>query len=565
MILTLGALAVLHRRWLSRAGRARIPFALVLAGGVSALGVGVRCVGAGGRRGARARARSASCAPGRTSAGGLLADVVLGALVLLIAALADVDQPVGIAACRPGHRRDRQPGQPARAVELDAGVRRVAARQLQAVSKRGSARVHKRADRHRDRRMRARRVSSAAHPRVRTRRLARADAGRLVCIVSRSASTWVDAKTLMLTSPVVVLLAWAGVAALRLSRRALARPRGRLAVSAAARRSCSPGASSPPTLAQYHSSNLAPTARYEELASLERPLRRSAGPTLFTDFDEYSLYELRDLDVGGPDFVYPPPALAAAPAATAAPSTSTASSPAALGCLSADRHPPRSCSQPATVRLPAALAGPLLPGVGPPCRGARRRSVHVACWPARPLCMRTRRSVSHACGKRRSRPLDRRRLARGRADSPRPHSLIPPAGAISTRPCHAPAGPAAGHVRGAPLRRLGAVAPGAVHAGDRHRHRRAPARLDLRAARRQLARARHVPPVPLRLSAGSHTISIARQGFSLAPGNGGSAVLDTVFLTPARTPARALVELAPGADPRSLCGRTYHWIELLGA
>src|SRR5207249_3962936 len=60
--------------------------------------------------------------------------------------------------------------------------------------------------------------------------------------------------------------------------------------------------------AQYHSSNLAPTARYDELASLDRAYA-GRGPALFTDFDEYALYELRDLDVGGPDFAYPPPAL----------------------------------------------------------------------------------------------------------------------------------------------------------------------------------------------------------------------------------------------------------------
>ena len=62
---------------------------------------------------------------------------------------------------------------------------------------------------------------------------------------------------------------------------------------------------------QYHAANLAPTARYQELASLNSRFA-GRGPALFTDFDEWALYELRDLDVGGPDFVYPPPALAAA-------------------------------------------------------------------------------------------------------------------------------------------------------------------------------------------------------------------------------------------------------------
>jgi hypothetical protein len=42
-----------------------------------------------------------------------------------------------------------------------------------------------------------------------------------------------------------------------------------------------------------------------------------------------------------------------------------------------------------------------------------------------------------------------------------------------------------------------------------------------------------VPPLPIRLSAGTHRVSITRGGFSLAPGDGGSAVLDAIFLTPA--------------------------------
>ena len=59
---------------------------------------------------------------------------------------------------------------------------------------------------------------------------------------------------------------------------------------------------------QYHGSNLAPTARYDELASLNARFA-GRGPVLYADFDEYALYELRDLDVGGLDFMYPPAGL----------------------------------------------------------------------------------------------------------------------------------------------------------------------------------------------------------------------------------------------------------------
>jgi hypothetical protein len=116
------------------------------------------------------------------------------------------------------------------------------------------------------------------------------------------ASTWANAKTLMLTSPAVMLMAWAGVAVVRDSRVRIVAPLVALLLVGGV--FCSDAL-------LYHSSNLAPTARYEELSWINKRFA-GRGPTLFTDFDEYSLYELRDMDVGGPDFVYPPPALTAA-------------------------------------------------------------------------------------------------------------------------------------------------------------------------------------------------------------------------------------------------------------
>ena len=109
----------------------------------------------------------------------------------------------------------------------------------------------------------------------------------------------------MLTSPVggAARVGRRGSAA-ALPRRAIARPAAALLALALA------GGVLASDALQYHSSDLAPTARYQEMASLNARFA-GEGPTLFTDFDEYSMYELRDLDVGGPDFVYPPPALAA--------------------------------------------------------------------------------------------------------------------------------------------------------------------------------------------------------------------------------------------------------------
>jgi hypothetical protein len=72
-----------------------------------------------------------------------------------------------------------------------------------------------------------------------------------------------------------------------------------------------------------------------------------------------------------------------------------------------------------------------------------------------------------------------------------------------------------------------------------------------------------VPPIAVRLSAGRHTMTVTRQGFSLAPGEGGSAVLDAIFLTPADAdPQGPLRAVAPSAWP-SLCAGRYQWVELV--
>ena len=106
---------------------------------------------------------------------------------------------------------------------------------------------------------------------------------------------------------------------------------------------------------QYHASNLAPTARYEELAQVNSRFA-GRGPTLFTDFDEYSLYGLRDLDVGGPNFIYPPPALAADRGGLPLPGRTRSPPAGGPALLPADRHPPRPGGQPPPVGLPPALA-----------------------------------------------------------------------------------------------------------------------------------------------------------------------------------------------------------------
>ena len=72
-----------------------------------------------------------------------------------------------------------------------------------------------------------------------------------------------------------------------------------------------------------------------------------------------------------------------------------------------------------------------------------------------------------------------------------------------------------------------------------------------------------VPALQVQLSAGAHRLSLLRGGPTLSPGDGGSAVLDAIFLTPARADPRVRPLAVPAARARSLCGGRYDWIELL--
>lgn len=103
------------------------------------------------------------------------------------------------------------------------------------------------------------------------------------------ATTWTAAKLLVLLSPVLVLVAMIGA----LGRLGPRRLDGVLLA----------GLITVGVLASdaylYHSTTMAPTQRFEELRQVgERFAGR--GPTLTPDFDEYSLYLLRDMAPDGP-------------------------------------------------------------------------------------------------------------------------------------------------------------------------------------------------------------------------------------------------------------------------
>jgi hypothetical protein len=554
MLLTLGALVVLHPRWLTRSPRRTLPCALVLAAGVSALGVGFGAWGLavaavlliallGALRDGRARPRDA------------LLTVLAGTLVLLVAAWptwthisASLNVAQNIAStANPGNLHAPLKWTQAFGIWLHGSYKE---------SPSGAALDATNAL-----------IGLAfAACLLGTLALLRRHQWALVgwialtllawLVLDRTATTWVDAKALVLSSPLVVLLAWAGIAVLidsRRKRRAASLAGALLALALA-------GGTLASDAAQYHSSNLAPTARYEELASLNKRFA-GRGPTLFADFDEYSMYALRDLDLSGPDFVYPP---------RGAQLARGYGEPDEL-----DRDSPQSLSpyrliitrrDPSTTPPPSAYA---LAWQGAYYEVWMRRDDARA---ASALFVARSARAALSC----ARVVHVVRL--GEAHRERAlATLAPQLVRVRLRRARRPAGWGRQH-GGFTMRRPGSVAlhfrvPRAgtwqlwlqgqfmpvIRIGiDGHA---------LATLEGQLAGNSLVPdtatPIAVRLSAGEHLLSVARSGFSLAPGNGGSAVLDAAFLTPADAPIRVLRTLPSAAGRRTLCAHAYRSIELV--
>jgi hypothetical protein len=568
MILTLGALVTLHRRWLARGALRTLPVALAIAGGVSALGVGFG-VWALAAAAVLLGVLVADARAGVARVPGMLATVGAGALVLLVAAWptwAHLSASLHVA------QNIASTGNPG---NLPAPLKWT---QVFGVWLRGSYKQPPAGVWH------APTVALivivivgcllGVWQLLRTRRHALLAWIALMLlawiVLSRSATTWVDAKALVLTTSIVVLLAWAGVAALlspRSSRGSPAAPARRPPPRRAARSAVWPralaallalalvGGVLASDIAQYHSSNLAPTARYEELRSINDRFA-GRGPTLFSDFDEYSMYTLRDLDVGGPDFVYPPPALAALAAGYGRPVRLDRASPAALSAypLIVTRRDPSASPPPAAYRL--AWQGDYY-DVWSRRDGAPPALEHVARANGGPLpCTRVKRLV-RAAGRRglvafgaQAPQLVRVKLTRVKRPRgwgrERAGYAMRRAGTLFARLRIPRTGAWDVWLRGQFMPRVGLAVDGRT----------------LGSIEGQLAGNSLVPdtatPIAVRLAAGAHLLGVTRAGFSLAPGNGGSAVLDAIYLTPVGTPARTLRAL----NPADACARSFDWVEL---
>jgi hypothetical protein len=516
MVLTLGVLVVAHRRWLARGARRALPFSLVLAAGVSALGAGF---GAWGLAAAAVLlgALLAGLAAARITLRSALATIVAGALALLVAAWptwrhvsASLHVAQAIATTsNAGNLQAPLKWTQAFGVWLNGTYKTAPVGAWRAITDVLVACV-------------LLACALGAARLLARRRYALVSWIALTLVVwvalERTATTWVDAKALVLSSPVVVLLAWGGVAALRTaagraSRRVAERQwldgmrsvrarRGgrawRVAAGALALALIAGVLAS--DAAQYHDSSVAPTARYEELASINRRFA-GRGPTLFTDFDEYSMYVLRDLDVGGPNFVYPPPALASLAGGYGRPVQLARASARGLAeyPLIVTRRDP---SAPAP-RAPYALVweGRYYEVFA---RAARTRAPRRAA----PNASQIVRVALRVANRPRGWGRERDGWAMHVAGTLRTRFTLPYGGAWTL------------WLQGEFMPRVSASIDGrrvATLAGE-------------------LSGNSLVPdtalPIALRLSAGAHTLSVTRSGFSLAPGAGGVAVLAGAFLTP---------------------------------
>ncbi len=371
-------------------------------------------------------------------------------------------------------------------------------------------------------------------------------------VISRYVTAWAGAKTIMLTSPVLVLLAWGGVAGLRSTRLRILAPALGLVLAGGVLAS---------DLYQYNSTNLAPTARYDEMASLNSRFA-GQGPVIFTGFDEYALYELRDLDVAGPDFRFRPIDLAGV----------------TMGhghSVDLERAPPDDL---AAYPLIITQRDPLAPRP-PSAYSLIWQGSYYQVWRRRPHApVPVARVVGH--GGQAPKCVLIQTLAKIATPGDRIVSALAPHSvrvhlAYASRPADWPfqqngismtsagtlTAPFSVPAAGAWELWLQGQLMGTVTVGVDGAH--------LANVDGELVGDAIVPdstgPFAVRLAAGAHVLRITRVIRPLVPGDGGTTVLNGAFLVPAGPAGQAsLLSVAP-KDWHSLCGRPLQWAELVPA
>jgi hypothetical protein len=373
-------------------------------------------------------------------------------------------------------------------------------------------------------------------------------------VVSQAVTTWAGAKTLVLTSPAVMLLAWAGVGVLaRLSPRLPA-----LAAAAVVSLAILGGVLVSDEL-QYNAVDLASTARYDELGEIDRTFF-GRGPALLTDFDEYALYSLRDLDPGTPNALYPAPALASAAGGYGLPFKLAAIAPRALAAypLIVTRRDPQAPRPPAAYTLAWEgryyLVWRRTPGAPLPAAVTRPagRQQALTCAAVAGVASSAGAGGSLAASRAPTVvavPLAgaRRPVAWGRAPE---HVVMKRAGVMRAHFSVPKGGDWEVWLRGRLMPTIEVSVDG-----------RAIGSVSGQVSGNSLITS-PAPPLRVALGAGAHTLEVRRPAPSLAPGGRGSAVLTGLFLTPAGAfPSGRLVH-TPARAWRSLCAAgPLQWVE----
>ena len=548
LILTLGALVVMHERWLPGPARRAVPFALVAAAGVSVLGIGFGAwvaatavvlvvIAIGQIVTSRERARAI----------GLLALAAVGVVVAAVAAWPTWDGVSGSLQGAQNIATTHSPGNLTTPLQL-VQVFGTWFSGLYAASPHGADATLSYA---------VIVITAAAVPlgafhlwRTIEDALAGWIGALLVLAIGLLlyATTWIDAKTLMLTSPVVVLLAWCGVAGVLHA--------GRLRIAGSLALLITAGVLVSDAM-QYSATDLAPPARYAELASLDSRFA-GQGPTLFTDWDEYSIYELRNLDIGGPNFLDPPPALAGVVSSHSAP-------------VNLDRIAPRALlSYPLIItRIDPVASRP------PDAYRLLWQDAYYEVWGRRPHAPA---ALAHL-GLYANHRVRCQRIARiadiaGRNGGHLVAAVAPKILGVELKD----ASPSSAYVDGQ-LNLIGSPTTVSVTFRLRHgghwdlwlRGEIMPAVAIAVDGRRvatladQLAGNDFNPdtigPLRLHLKAGRHQLTFSSAGSALAPGATAEASVGRIFLTTAKGARPEPLITKPASAWRSLCGGRYDWIE----
>ncbi len=373
-------------------------------------------------------------------------------------------------------------------------------------------------------------------------------------ILHPRATEWTSAKLLVILSPVVVLVGLLGAFGV-MRRRPLEGTLLAIAVASGVLIS---------DALLYHGTNLAPTARYQELADLGSRYA-GQGPTLIPDFDEYAVYDLRSTGIDGPGLVY------------SGPFAFIDSVPKLYGhSYDLDQL------QLATVERFRTIVMRRSPGWSRPPSNYRlvQQGRYYAVWQRGAALPRAHFDVGGgwqpaqppSCREVREVARDATRLGASIVFSPRPENIS----LDLTTFAHTALVGAATDLEGRPELFFGGPArvesgfrvstPGSYEVWlggsvDRPLRVELDGRLVGAPSQQSGGDGSAIYVGRVALSRGSHTLRILRGGGSLRPDDNGSAVIDGFVLQPVGAEASGVQSLPPSAW-RSLCGRSIDWLEV---